>query len=118
MDDPGVWPGVLPQTGLRPCGTQCQPYTPLKGRESPQGDSVPLENPFNLERKQDGDADREGPPLGRRPLQSARGGDGYRLRAWSRFPDRAGLCETGASRTGVSVRPRYACGGGIDLRGV
>lgn len=49
---------------------------PYKGRESPQGDSVPLENPCNLERKQDGDADRSGPPWGRRPRRSPPWGDG------------------------------------------
>ena len=49
---------------------------PYKGRESPQGDSIPLENPCNLERKQDGDADRSGPPWGRRPRRSPPWGDG------------------------------------------
>nr|DAN58795.1 MAG TPA: hypothetical protein [Caudoviricetes sp.] len=82
---------------------------PYKGRESPQGDSVPLENPSNLERKQDGDADRSGPPWGRRPRRSPPWGDGgYRLRPWSRFPDRAGLCEAGGFSDG-GVCPTPGC---------
>lgn len=72
---------------------------PLRGGSPHKGTPVPLENPCNLERKQDGDADRSGPPLGRRPRRSPPWGDGgYRLPGPG---SRAGL---GCARRGLLGR--------------
>ena len=45
-------------------------------------------------------------------------GRGYRLLGWSGFPDRTGLCETGASRTGVVCLTRGSSDRGLSICGV
>ena len=52
------------------------------------------------------------------PPLVASGGRGYRLRPWSGFPDQTGLCETGASRTGVVCLTRGPSDRGYLICGV